>query len=78
MEKEIQVPEFMGKAAPRARRGGGNVPLPLILKAFVMLAMATIGMVLVHQGNSLGLVVYAKEVVEFVAFIVYFRRCKCQ
>ncbi len=66
--KEIQVVPFM--ASSRSHNKAVNMK-PILVKVGIMIFMITVAMLLISSGNMFGYVIYGKEVLEFIVFVLY-------
>lgn len=48
--------------------------IPILVKVAYLIGMVTLAMILIFNGSWVGYVIYAKEVVEFVMFILFLKK----
>ena len=48
--------------------------IPILVKVAYLISMVTLAMILIFNGSLVGYAIYAKEVVEFVMFILFLKK----
>jgi hypothetical protein len=66
--KEIQVMHIPARMAKE------NVIVPIIAKVAFLVFTITMAMMLIVYDNTIGYIMYGKEVIEFIVFVAYIIR----
>lgn len=48
--------------------------IPILVKVAYLIGMVTLAMILIFNGSWVGYAIYAKEVLEFVMFILFLKK----